>query len=150
MNKEQELKERFFALYWGQKVGRAESEKWTSLLHVNSTIFKEFQLPSIKAIDHLELKPISSITDEELLRLSKVIWSSKESQTAENTRYYIGALISHYNEVDELWYDLSIKSATKIVDWLRGNGFAFDWTTPEGETITVDDQVKRGWVKLIK
>lgn len=61
MENTQSNKEKFFAQYWGQKVGKVNS------YHQN--VISKVCEANISSIDYLELKPLSSITDEDAKKL---------------------------------------------------------------------------------
>lgn len=117
-----ENKQWFFALYWGQNIlsyRDANGKDWDSQPNTD---------PKVADInDYLELKPLSSISDEDLDKIVSPNYSCVEE------------FLDNMKE-SMLYRDEA--------DVLRGNGYALDWTTPEGETITVQMQIEFGWIKL--
>lgn len=73
---------------------------------------------------YLELKPISDITDKDARKLG------------------------FEKKFDIEFYNMLYPLDAGIIDYLRGKGYALEWTTPNGETITVEQQIEWGWIKL--
>lgn len=107
-----ENKAKFFAFYWGQKVFKSSINQ--DVPHKN-TFGK-----SIRHNDFLELKPISSISDEDAHFLG---YSDAKSAT---TTYF-----------------KTLGKNTNDADYLRSRGYALPWMW-----LSVEELVRRGWVKL--
>lgn len=127
-----ENKLRLSALYYGIKAAR--SEHWNKSLPSN-TVYPELFSNSEHKF-YLELKPLSQISDEEAI--SAIMISLRElknmfkGEVIEAIKYYKTATGFDHAEAD----------------YLRGNGYVLDYTTPEGETITVSEMIDFGWVKI--
>lgn len=124
MKNTQANKERFFALYWGQRVG---SDKKLRFVCAHN----------ISALSMLRLMPLSSITDEDAASVSK-LYSDGQALNAD----------LHSERGKRILRQVVGLPKAGCVDYLRGNGYALPWTTPQGETITVEEQIEFGWLKL--
>lgn len=129
-----ENKAKFFAQYWGQRVGNFIGS--TGLFTISQLYLKK----SVVKQSWLELKPISSITDEELVKIAKFYES-----TAHNVKLAYGQIV-----FDFIYGDQGASGAIEIsdgycLDWLRSNGFATEWIG-----LSVENLVSFGWIKLKK
>ena len=84
---------------------------------------------TITDISYLELKPLSSITDEAAIDLAEILgWSRKDLYKRYIVRSHtLGGLLSQIE-----------------LDFLRSRGYALPWMS-----ISVEQQIKFGWIKLI-
>ncbi|QWT88138.1 hypothetical protein KBP46_10050 [Chryseobacterium sp. PCH239] len=126
-----ENKAKFFAQYFKQRVLRTSMSPevvpvatWT----LNNPLEEEY----------LELNPLSSITDEELVIIVKFY-----EPTAHNVKLDDGQI-----EFDFIYVDQGASGAIEIsdgycLDWLRSNGFATEWMG-----LSVEDLMSFGWIKL--
>ena len=118
------LKQRFFALYWGQNIfnyKRSLSKR---------PFFYEPEF-AVQVGAWCELRSVSDMTEEEAIEVAKIVWPvAKDLQTADNGRNY--------------FYPNSYVSIP-IADYLRSVGIAVSFMNHE-----VEDMVKAGWIKLIK
>lgn len=130
-----ENKAKFFAQYWGQDLIKVEMPEWggktriVDSLTLESDSFNRF---------YLELKPLSSITDEELVKIAKFYES-----TAHNVKLDDGQI-----SFDFIYGDQGASGAIEISDgychdWLRSNGFATEWMG-----LSVETMIEYGWIKL--
>lgn len=133
-------KERFFALYWGQKVG--------SILKTTCFVCAH----KISALSMLRLTPLLSITDEDATELSKFIFESTKnidsSALVHHGKLFCSRLMERERYLTYGAQGYMVDSAIHCFQYLQGNGYALPWTTPEGETITVEEQIEFGWVEL--
>lgn len=107
-------KARFFALYWGQKV-------WCNQNYYEFYVdFDALHRDHLSSTSYLLLKPLSSISDEDAIKIG--FESSKEFLRFEN-----------FNTITE-WYDE-----------LRYLGYAVDWLG-----LPVYEMVEAGWIKLVE
>ena len=116
-----ENKAKFFAQYWGQYV-----------LYFTSDFLRKIDnltLDSVENDDFLELKPLSRISDEDAIEISK-----EYPAFGSNIRNSVKEL---FQEFDDL--ELSIKTG----DYLRSKGYALSYMY-----LSVEDLVEYGWVKL--
>jgi hypothetical protein len=121
-----ENKSKFFAQYWGQNVMINGSSK-----------FEVGYLDEPREKDYLELKCISSITDEDLLKIAELLsWrkSMQESSIIAQTKELL-LQQSQTNLYREHWSD--------IVDKVRELGYAHKWNG-----ISVEEQIEFGWIKI--
>ena len=112
-----ENKAKFFAQYWGQKCGK---NKYCNLSVNKSNILN---------ITHLELKPLSQISDEDAVEISKFYPSF-----GSDIRNAVKELFQEWNVLE-----LSIETG----DFLRSKGYALPYMD-----LSVEDLVEYGWVKL--
>ena len=116
-----ENKARFFAQYFGQHV-----------LYFSSDFLRKIDnltLDSIENDDYLELKPISQISDEDAIEVSK-----EYPAFGSDIRNSVKELFKEWNVLE-----LSIETG----DFLRSKGYALSYMD-----LSVEDLVEYGWVKL--
>lgn len=130
MENTQSNKEKFFAQYWGQKVGKVNS------YHQN--VISKVCEANISSIDYLELKPLSSITDEdaEKVRTLQMHFPINLSMTFDLKDEFMVCLESKYSDNYEV---VNVNS----VDYLRLKGYALPWMG-----LSVEKLQEYGWVKL--
>lgn len=153
-----ENKTKFFAQYWGQKILLfdglpSDVDSW-----IDGSNSKSFVL---------NLKPLSSITDEDAIALSKIILEAPFSRyrNINVTRNFSVTdfpyiMVSHKNlrhrlQIDctlvnfnilELEEDVSSQIDMKpyaCIDYLRSKGYALPWMG-----LSVDEMVEAGWINL--
>ena len=124
-----ENKAKFFTQYWGQDVlCRVIFGKNKNEIIMHNTPCSNLKLGEI--IDsYLELKPLSRISDEDAIEISK-----EYPAFGSDIRNSVKEL---FQEFDDL--ELSIKTG----DYLRSKGYALPWMD-----LSVEDLVEYGWVKL--
>ena len=124
-----ENKTKFFAQYWGQDVlCRVIFGKNKNEIIMHNTSCSNLKLGEI--IDsYLELKPLSHISDEDAIEISK-----EYPAFGSNIRNSVKEL---FQEFDDL--ELSIKTG----DYFRSKGYALPYMD-----LSVEDLVEYGWVKL--
>ena len=135
-----ENKAKFFAQYWGQKVGvelRGSKRESNENYSIN-----EMTIDPV-GDDYLELKSLSQITDEdaiEVFHISKK-WNNwmyrKDTKKLEQGRQIIKDFMSD----GIYWYP---KMLLAVSDFLRSRGYALPWMG-----ISVEEQVEFGWIKPI-
>lgn len=128
-----ENKAKFFGQYFGVHCLRHEE-----LPNIPALLITNIELcrPGLE-VEYLELKPLSSISDEDAIEMSKFnekigsdhkfVFNSKESAI----RYIKNNI------------HLSISSDRRSVDFLRSKGYAIPWMG-----LSVEELVNRGWIKL--
>ncbi|MDV3774041.1 hypothetical protein CMU14_13240 [Elizabethkingia anophelis] len=119
----------FMAQYWGQKVFKYNREgSPISPEEVGNVLF----IPKSKAIDYsyLELKPLSAITDDDVIELLRF----KEGRDFE--RYDENVIKWARKQIDNL---ISIET----IDFIRSKGYALPWMG-----LSVEKLVEYGWIKL--
>lgn len=149
-----ELKEKFFRQYHGQKVGIMKTDQSV-----------KFRVGKNEFIEMLELRSLASITDEDAIESCKAghrltfmginpvsKWVCKHSDKnfiSITTKYS-----SHSFEFDkegcpliDMYVDGDLTNSFSnefAYQYLQSHGYALDWMG-----ISVEQQVKSGWVKLI-
>ena len=123
-----ENKARFFAQYFGQHV-----------LYFSSDFLRKIDnltLNSIEDDDFLELKPLSHISDEEVVEVAKLTHGSKflEQVFTALPKDKVTKYIRHITD--------GLKNYSKF-DYLRSKGYALAYMD-----LSVEDLVEYGWVKL--
>lgn len=115
-----ENKAKFFALYWGQKV-----VNWNNKLQIKLKL--NVLINEIDEMDILELKPLSSITDEEAFNYAKnyLGWSAPED--------YKKMFLDQGCEI----------KGHRHADYLRSKGYALSWMG-----LSVETMIEFGWIKL--
>ena len=108
-----ENKAKFFAQYYLQKALR--NHGWNN----NVESIKSDFIPSFSSGWYLELKPLSQISDENLLDIER----------------------SLFNTMLEMNRTESLRPS--YADYLRSKCYALDWNG-----ITVEEQIEFGWIKL--
>lgn len=164
-------KQQFFALYWGQRV---------LIRDFGTTIRKdeignEDKIRGLEKDRWLELKPISSISDEDAIEVAKAAYQSKwnfevvsRKGSMIHIEYTCNRGIWNHVGIDSMYatictnctidgksFETSIgriqTSSRKpipyiyILDYLRSKGYALPYLG-----ISVEEQERRGWIKLIR
>lgn len=126
-----ENKAKFFAQYFGQKVANIQHPFGEDYMGQVEGLF-------IDGINYLELKPLSMIIDEDVLKISELLsWSSKISESAiiAQTKELLQSKQFQTNLYRENWSD--------IVDKVRELGYAHKWNG-----LSVDTMIEYSWIKL--
>lgn len=132
-----ELKERFKALYWGQKVGRSKGSYMK--LAINKSNFLN--------IDYLELRPLYSITEEEAKECALSGMSPKEREAS--IKLFDFMCVDHAECISDIFTNKEpieggyVKYIIANIDYLRSKGFLLD-----AFGIKADKWVEWGVVKL--
>lgn len=144
-----ENKAKLFAQYWGQEVVRNTLFNFTDAIEVSSASFNIEALPYL----FLELKPISSISDEDLIQLVdipkgwdvfKIYHTTRDGYSAVKIRRLYDDNELKFND-DGYKYEMKTLSVglSTTVDYLRSRGYALPWMG-----LSVEELVNIGWVKL--
>ena len=140
-----ENKAKFFALYWGIKAMRCKTFNATTGHGLSGLMNVDVNSETIKENWFLELKPLSSISDEDLEYIRPLVGY-------DNTPLGIG-LVKRFLTV--LWMDSDdinyfaitdtrpTLKVLAIIDFLRSRGYALPWMC-----LSVEELINRGWVKL--
>ena len=118
-----ENKAKFFALYYGQKILIWNDKISQNLIKLKLNILIDY----IDTTDILELKPLSSISDEDAIEVSKLCVNGDDKRI-ENIKVYARIY--------------ALQSAL-INDFLRSRGYALPWMG-----LSVEKLIKYGWIKL--
>ena len=125
----------FFAQYWGQDVVIHPDQYPTSLEDVVEAIHINF-LTNDYENTYLELKPLSSITDEDL----RHIYNNYARKTYKTTIDSIkGIIINLKNFESRKWDYLSIEAW----DYLRSKGYALPF-----HDLSINELIEYGWIKI--
>ncbi len=143
-----ENKQKFFALYWGQKVIDFGVDK----LEVDGKLFRVYELDDCVA----ELTPLSMISDEDAIEVAKIMHGQEgdfeivfnaagvTSVSAYGRPNYAPTIEIGWN--GNVSYEMA--SEVKIahaIDFLRSRGHAVDWMG-----VKVEEMVEAGWIKLVE
>ena len=123
----------FFAQYWGREVlmDVTNGGKLTSYVIEPSNMYRIEE-------SHLELKPLSQLTDEDAIEIAKYYYGEKHVETHPGDHFkYIRAV------KEDITNKLHGVTAIQITDYLRRHGYAILYST-----LTVNKQLEYGWVKL--
>ena len=129
-----ENKAKFFAMYWGQRVfvNPILSEKPVA----NTWVFDDMNTEDLND-EYLELKPLSAITEEDAIQVSK-IWGSKVGSKIIG-RSIVSRLTGNHHQIE-----MEFRCVIPVVDFLRSKGYALPWMG-----LSVEELIEAGWVKLI-
>lgn len=127
-----ENKEKFFALYHKQRILKFTDNDMTGIVTSD--------LARIES-GYLELKPLSSITDEYAKELSFRLGSVIDlfDVIHENSIDLVKDIVDNYSKVECLWM-----LPSRFTDKARELGYAIDWND-----LSVEALIEYGWVKLI-
>lgn len=156
-----ENKAKLFALYYGQTVLMHK--------HFNNDIpctimYSSFQDEALQW-EYLELKPLSSISDEDAIEVAKImtfhdgkglIIERKKHGEIEmydryndephflNTLFFVPDPFEIFSRDDNRnWFQYDAERILEVTDFLRSRGYALPWMG-----LSVEKLVNRGWVKL--
>lgn len=137
-----EIRERIFALYWGQKVSKHNTLIGEAETNGYGT-FREIEFR------HLLLKPLSSISDEDAVEVTRIALNAAQYEEFDtcvhrgsflvevrvsNEGNAFTVYIPHDTEELEMNFYGIRGNAGKIIDFLRSKGYALpylDWTVEE-------------------
>ena len=123
-----ELKQKFFAQYFGQEVLRIEQG---NKLHNNTLNFTDLN-------NWLELKPLSSVSDEDLeFIVVGICGLDKREFLIGKNKESVGNFLNRISDFD--------RTDLHICDLFRSKGYAIPWMG-----FSVDELIELGWVKLIQ
>ena len=140
-----ENKAKFFAQYWGQYV-----------LYFTSDFLRKIDnltLDSVENDDYLELKPLSQISDEDVIRgimltynktydeLGKILEVNHYFTFSGITSIGLGCNFKTFRSLHHWNGDRKIGS--KECDYFRSKGYALPWMD-----LSVDNLIEYGWIKL--
>lgn len=130
-----ENKAKFFAQYWGQKVFYDPNYAVNEFDQTGVFTLCPESFDGIEVEPHvlLLLKPLSSITDEDAIKIAKIRGCKNHEKRINWAKKYIENFFD-----DVAVYQLLIR-----------NGYAAFFVSNEGGFISVEQQIEFGWVKLI-
>ena len=129
----------FFAQYWGQELLLIEGS--IKLRVVKSSYFN----PNL--YDIVQLRPLSSITDDEAIEVSYILNPAKPENQIDLHSYY-GLKKMHVGIIKRLLLDgdhyrKNMWHLLEAAQYLQSKGFALPW-----RDLSVDDMCAYGWIKL--
>lgn len=152
-----ENKAKFFALYWGQRVMLEEMS--SNLYYCKPSKESDFNL------NYLELKPLSSISDEDAIEVAKImtfhdgkglIIERKKNGEIEmydryndephflNTLFFVPDPFEIFSRDDNRnWFQYDAERFLEVTDFLRSRGYAISWMG-----LSVEKLIEYGWIKL--
>ena len=125
-----ENKAKFFAQYWGQKVGKTEYE---SQLWINECF--------LNSISFLQLKPLSSITNEDAIEVANLLGNCSHLSD-EGKIFQVKDLLSNPNFYVKQT-NISANQWLKVFDFLRSKSYALPYMG-----LSVETMIEYGWIKL--
>ena len=150
-----ENKAKFFAQYWGQHL---------IIMGSFLRIIDHVTLCNIENDDILQLKPLSKISDEDVIEVARIVSPSLFFSSGSNNKHYIDRStepdwisIKHNKKVisvdidfdgyiyeyhEDLGYTRPAKSFAGT-DYLRSKGYALPYMD-----LSVEDLIEYGWIKL--
>lgn len=149
-----ENKARFFAQYFGQEVYMIKSYDGSRFGYLRMKLESVLLL---EEHEYLELKPLSSISDEDAIDVFNILLDKDvnikiDSRNKTSLWLLVDGDQDYYIVFELTGFecycgDIQIKNdynkIFKALDFLRSKGYALDW-----EGITIEEQIKRGWTKL--
>jgi len=132
-----ENKAKFFAQYWGQRLLNGKS-----IVPIRRKISK---------FDYINVKPISSITDEDAIELGKICGLAMNiigHRDADKVVLYDDSYKLYINFSSYIWKQkngaIYHQATLKFYDYLRSKGYALPYMG-----LSVEVLVEYGWVKLL-
>jgi len=125
-------KAKFFALYWGQKVYWFTDSFIRKVDHV--------VLNTVEESCFLELKPLSSITDEDIEHLINLMGLVRTALENNEWRAFFNTVFIEKGMPATEFHVFQVQTA---LDFLRSKGYALPWMD-----LSVEKQIEYGWIKL--
>lgn len=130
-----QLKEKLYALYWGQEV-----KCYTQL---DGPFMIDDGRKMRTSVSYLLLRPITQVTDEEAIEVAK-IWRPLRGNVGYNSQFHTA--ICGREIIDRLnGYDRDFETFMLLTDYLRSKGFALPFMG-----ISVEEFIEAGWIKLLE
>ena len=129
-------KQKFFALYWGQRLVMTEQDEPTTLSVVDT-----FIIDNAWESDYLELRTVDRLTDEELFEIGHKVYGHPKPKM-------MMAFGKEAREMLQNEFNAGIKNGQAnygLIDILRGFGIAIPFMG-----LSVDQLISYGWVKIVK
>lgn len=125
-----ENKAKFFALYWGLEIGLGLNGQ------IDSLTDKKWKAQSAFT-ECIELKPLSSISDEEISYVKSVTRYKDDADVYSMIFSLLGKSLPRRRNIEH-W------RVALILDYLRSKGYALPYLG-----LSVEDLTKAGWIKII-
>jgi len=129
-------KGRFFSQYWGQEIMRFKF--WE-----NSQQSRIIDPPLAEGSTYIELKSLSSITDEDAVVLADIMGYPNDERCIEA---WGRDRITHAKKRADIFWDDAFTNGIKLwqaLDYLRSKSYALPYMG-----LPVETQIEYGWVKL--
>lgn len=120
MENTEQNKVKFFAQYWGQKVF---VNPILTPEPVSNTYIFEYLEPEDIEQEYLELKPLSSITDEDAYQVARIVSPMLFEGNGENGGHFI-------DRSEPLWHSIKHKKKVMMVD-IDFDGYVFEYRDDE-------------------
>lgn len=157
MENNEKNKEKFYALYWDHRIqvfGKVKAP-------IDCTFINSHEP------HYIELKPLSSITNEDAIGLAEILGCTK-TETVEVTRdqsgnnkyslvgikflryqYLLSFALNNQGSCMNLYYERYGSEffnclPLEVWDFIRSKGYALPWLG-----LSVDKQIEYGWIKLL-
>jgi hypothetical protein len=124
-----ENKAKFFALYWGQKIGMFKLDN-----HQTFDIKLGNGL-SLEKCYSVRLKPLREISDEDAIEVARIS-KTRHIISVEVGKAIVWSCVKKYIQYPDLM--------AYVYDYLRSKGYALPWMG-----LSVEEMVQAGWIKLI-
>lgn len=119
-----ENKAKFFAQYWGQNVltrPKSDNKKW--ILGEEVSIHSALSKSGYDYQYFLELKPLSSITDDDAYQVARIVSPMLFEGNGENGGHFI-------DKSEPLWHSIKHKKKVMMVD-IDFDGYVFEYRDDE-------------------
>lgn len=120
MENTEQNKVKFFAQYWGQKVF---VNPILTPKPVSNTYIFEYPEPEDIEQEYLELKPLSSITDEDAYQVARIVSPMLFEGNGENGGHFI-------DKSEPLWHSIKHEKKVMMVD-IDFDGYVFEYRDDE-------------------
>ena len=127
-----DVKCRFFAQYWGQKVAKETNYPNSPTINTSTALILN-ELENY----HLELKPLSKITEEDAFEVASIISNSIHDSKSKE-------LVSYYKEDILKDPEVLCHASYTTVDYVRSRGYALPFME-----YSLEDLISLGWVRFI-
>lgn len=136
-----ENKAKIFAQYFGQKILYILDEDYPKLNNIPHLIegLSLYNILDNRFNPHsyyIELKLLSSISDEDAIELWDKLYPKSNRANAEKIYAVFSSIVKDYN-------DYSFFECQIIIDFLRSKGYALPYMG-----LSVEQQIEYGWVRL--
>lgn len=133
-----ENKYSFFAQYWNVESHKMIAKPNLYKVGRNGLFVGEF--------DYLVLKPLSSITDEDLRDIANIFFNYNSCAYSEYNDYLEDLLNegkSILKSIDEGRMPCDLNRYSNFLDLMRSKGYALPWMG-----LSIEKQIEYGWIKL--
>lgn len=129
-------KAKFFAQYWGQKLLAVTVNEDELCQKIGNSYMGKYHVEMC----HIKLKPLSSITDEELIIVSAIEGDKYTEDHIIRGRTIIKTFAEYSDCTDSL---KNTNQLIQLIDYLRSKGYALPYMG-----LSVEKLQEYGWIKL--